>query len=188
MDAEVDFQRIENDSADVVIALHHNLYGNRMVIASGDHHLRVYDRKGTTWQLTDSWRGHDGEITDVRWNGPFTGAMFGSVGIDGYCNLWLESQTAEPLSGKRFQLIHRIPSKSRRPWQSLDFKNINHETYLALTSYDGNLAILEPRDHADLPGDWSDWFSSSDFHIVDPMPPPSEETGFQVAWSPDRPV
>ena len=186
MDGVIEFQKLENDSAEIVLALAHNLYGNRLAVASGDHYLRVWDKDGTNWKLTDKWRGHDAEITDVKWNSPLVGQLFGSVGCDGFCNLWLENQAAEPLSGRRFQLIHKISTKSSRPWQSLDFKNLNFETYLALTSYDGNLVILEPRDPTSLTGDWIDWFQSSDFYVLQPIPSPSEEASFHVAWSPEK--
>lgn len=122
----------------------------------------------------------------MKWNGPYTGTLFGSVGTDGFCNLWLESQTSDIQSGHRYKQIHRIPTKSSRPWQSLDFKSHGLETYLALTSFDGSLSIFEPRDHGDLTDDWLEWSPSSDFHVLEPVPPPSVETGFHVAWCPER--
>ena len=65
MDSDITFQKLDHQSADLVLAVHHNLYGNRMVTASSDQHLRVWDKKGTEWVLTDKWRAHDGEITGV---------------------------------------------------------------------------------------------------------------------------
>jgi len=49
-----------------VLAADYNFYGTRLVTASSDHRLKVWDKKrDTTWELVDSWRAHDAEITDV---------------------------------------------------------------------------------------------------------------------------
>lgn len=51
---------------DIVQAIHYNFYGNRMLTASSDHHLKVWNKKGAKdWELVDTWRGHDAEIMDV---------------------------------------------------------------------------------------------------------------------------
>lgn len=51
---------------DIVQAIHYNFYGNRMLTASSDHHLKVWNKKGEKdWELVDTWRGHDAEIMDV---------------------------------------------------------------------------------------------------------------------------
>lgn len=67
MSSDDGFHEFDQDAQDVVLAVNYNLYGNRIVTASADHHLRVYDRNDATqeWSLTESWRGHDAEITDV---------------------------------------------------------------------------------------------------------------------------
>lgn len=66
MDEEINFQKIENSSGDVILAIDHNLYGNRVVLASSDHFLRVYEKSNAQWTLIDSWRGHASEILQVR--------------------------------------------------------------------------------------------------------------------------
>jgi hypothetical protein len=51
---------------DMVSVTKFNFYGNRIVTASSDHRMKVWDLKDNQWQLTDTWRAHDAEIRDVR--------------------------------------------------------------------------------------------------------------------------
>ena len=50
---------------DLVLAVDYNLYGTRMATASSDHTIRVWDKQGDAWELMDSWKAHDAEVTDV---------------------------------------------------------------------------------------------------------------------------
>jgi hypothetical protein len=51
---------------DIVQAMHYNFQDTRMLTASSDHHIKVWNRKGEKgWELLDTWRGHDAEIMDV---------------------------------------------------------------------------------------------------------------------------
>ncbi len=59
------FQHINHSHQDLVLAVHYNYYGTRMVTASSDHRLKVWDRKDDTWNLLDTWRAHDAEVVDV---------------------------------------------------------------------------------------------------------------------------
>jgi hypothetical protein len=36
-----------------------------MVTASSDHRLKVWDKKDDGWTVTDVWKAHDAEVTDV---------------------------------------------------------------------------------------------------------------------------
>ena len=61
------FQGLAHDSNDVVLALHFNDRGDRLVSGSADHRIRVMKLVGEDeWNLVDVWRGHDGEVLDVR--------------------------------------------------------------------------------------------------------------------------
>lgn len=174
------------DHQDLLLAVDYNIYGTRIVTASSDHRLKVFDKKGANWELVDSWRAHDAEITAVRWNGPFAGQIIGSIGEDGYFKLWEEDVSQAQKSGRRFKcIINPVTTKSILPWMSLDFKNINNETYLALITRDGNLSIMEPKDHDNLGGDWTDWMANSD-HFVCVKPRHSEESSFKVGFHPDK--
>lgn len=60
------FSTFQHGHQDLVLAVDFNLYGDRMVTASSDHRLKVWDKKDENWILTDTWRAHDAEIVDVR--------------------------------------------------------------------------------------------------------------------------
>ena len=65
MTAETPIQPFEHGHQDLVLAVDYNFYGTRMVTASSDHHLKVWDRKDQSWILTDSWNAHEAEVVGV---------------------------------------------------------------------------------------------------------------------------
>lgn len=121
----------------------------------------------------------------MKWNGPLNGTFLGSISEDGNFKLWQEDAAQAPKSGRRFKCIMSLASKTRLPWVSLDFKNVGTDTFLALITYDGNFTILEPRNHENLAGEWSDWMEGQDFWACDPIPHRSEETAFKVVFHQD---
>ncbi len=50
---------------DIVNSIHYNFDGSRIVTASADHRLKVWETKDEEWQVVDTWRGHDAEVLDV---------------------------------------------------------------------------------------------------------------------------
>lgn len=64
---------------------------------------------------------------------------------------------------------------------SLDFKNIDTETYLAVISRDGQLTVSEPVDHDTL----SDWRIMWEDYLCK-TPSRTEETGFRVSWHQEK--
>lgn len=168
------FQHGHHDS---ILACDFNFYGTRMVSASVDHQLKVWDRKEDIWSITDSWKAHDAEIVDVKWNGPFIGEVIGSIGEDGRFKLWEEDLTEMPGSHRRFRLIMTLLSETRVPFMSLDFKNVLSETYVALITRDGFLSVYEPINHDNL----SEWQVLTQQYIC-ATPSRQEETGFRVCF------
>jgi len=59
------FHRFHHGHQDLVLAVDYNFYGTRMVTASSDHTLKVWDRRDEGWTLVDTWKAHDAEVTDV---------------------------------------------------------------------------------------------------------------------------
>jgi len=65
MAAERSFQTFSHGHQDLVLAIDFNYFGTRMVTASSDHRLKVWDKKDEVWTLVESWKAHDAEIVDV---------------------------------------------------------------------------------------------------------------------------
>ncbi|KAH8691371.1 putative nuclear pore protein [Talaromyces proteolyticus] len=165
---------------DLVTVTKFNFYGTRIVTASSDHRLKVWDQKDGEWQLTDTWRAHDAEIRDAAWNGPFTGQHIGSVGEDMRLKIWQEDVTQPPNSGRRFKSIYRLTAPHRVPFVSLDFRNVDLDTWLALITRDGYLMVMEPV----MPDSLVEWQALDQFRVC-PAPQRGEETSFQVQFHHD---
>ncbi|KAF9734555.1 hypothetical protein PMIN03_012165 [Paraphaeosphaeria minitans] len=177
------FQSFAHGHQDLVLAVDFNYFGTRMVTASSDHRLKVWDKKEESWSLVESWKAHDAEIVDVKWNGPFMGEVVGSIGEDGRCKLWQEDVTEVPMSGNRFKLITNLASQTNAPFMSLDFKNIMQETWLALITRDGLLLVYEPTDQANL----NEWGIIAETWVCGNNPPGrQEEVGFKVAFHKEK--
>ncbi|GAD93856.1 nuclear pore protein [Paecilomyces variotii No. 5] len=165
---------------DLVTVTKFNFYGNRIVTASSDHRMKVWDQKDSGWQLVDTWRAHDAEIRDATWNGPFTGQHIGSVGEDMKFKIWQEDVTQPPNSGRRFKPIFRMTAPQRHPFVSLDFRNIDMETWLALVTRDGYLMVMEPVS----PDTLAEWQALDQFRVC-VAPQRGEETSFRVQFHHD---
>ncbi|KAJ5175987.1 uncharacterized protein N7482_001864 [Penicillium canariense] len=165
---------------DLVAVTKFNFYGNRLVTASSDHRMKVWDLKDGQWQLMDTWRAHDAEIRDATWNGPFTGQHIGSVGEDMRLKIWQEDVTQPPNSGRRFRSIFRLTAPQRHPFVSLDFRNIDLESWLAVITRDGYLMVLEPVS----PDSLADWQTIDQFRVCS-APERGEETSFRVQFHHD---
>ncbi|EEH41731.2 nuclear pore protein (SEH1) [Paracoccidioides lutzii Pb01] len=171
------FADFDADHRDLVTVTKFNFYGNRILTASSDHRIKVWDQKDAGWQLIDTWRAHDAEIRDAGWNGPFTGQHIGSVGEDMKFKIWQEDVTQPPNSGRRFRNIFRLTSPVRTPYVSLDFRNIDLESYLALITRDGLLTVLEPVN----PDNLAEWQQVDQFRVC-AEPSRGEETSFKVQF------
>lgn len=119
-------------------------------------------------------------MVQAAWNGPFTGQHIGSVGEDMKCKVWQEDVTQPPNSGRRFRPIFRMVAPQRHPFVSLDFRNIDLETWLAVITRDGYLMVMEPV----TPDTLSDWQPLDQFRVCT-APQRGEETSFKVQFHHD---
>ncbi|MBE7180178.1 MAG: hypothetical protein INR71_03045 [Terriglobus roseus] len=172
------FQTFDHGHHDLVLAVDFDFYGTRMVTASSDHRLKLWEKQDDAWTAVDTWRAHDAEIVDVKFNGPFTTPSLASVAEDARLKLWAEDPLATRNSGHRFRLMFQLRSETGVPFCSLAFKPLLAETYLAAVTRDGYLAVYEPMDFDDLASDWG----RIDARHLCPTPDRSIETGFRVAW------
>jgi nucleoporin SEH1 len=74
MASDRNFQTFSHGHQDLVLAVDFNYFGTRMVTASSDHRLKVWDKKDDSWSLVESWKAHDAEIVDVSRMHFFTNA------------------------------------------------------------------------------------------------------------------
>lgn len=109
------------------------------------------------------------------------GEVLGSVGEDGYFRLWQENATEIPMGGRRFSCIYELKSYTNVPFMSLDFKNTNRETWVALATRDGYLTVLEPVDHENLTN-WQNIYAN---YLVT-TPDREVETSFKVAFHKEK--
>ncbi|KAI9718188.1 MAG: epoxide hydrolase, soluble (sEH) [Chrysothrix sp. TS-e1954] len=209
------FQPFPHSSSDLILAVHYNFYGTRLATASSDHTVKVWDKQpsksapasaaaveGQAWELCDSWRAHGAEVLDISWAPPYSGTYLATISTSCTLKIWSEDLTTPPRSGHRFRLCtlsSPYPSPSLHPFSSLCFTSSSSPassflTYLALTTLDGILLVLEPRDHDNLAGEWlpslgtggSASDGSRDFMLTRSRPARGEETNFQVVWHAER--
>ncbi|KAK6418938.1 hypothetical protein LTR95_017120 [Oleoguttula sp. CCFEE 5521] len=148
------FHRFSHGHQDLVTEVSYNIYGTRMATASADHRIKV-------WDLVEA-----------------SGEHLGSVGEDGTLKIWQEDVSQAVNSGRRWRQIFRMVTATGVPYAHLDFKNIGIESYLAVITRDGYLAICEPaEDHDDLSSwkiMWEDYLCKTPSRV--------EETSFRLSW------
>lgn len=94
--------------------------------------------------------------------------------------IWQEDVTQPPNSGRRFRSIFRMTAPQRHPFVSLDFRNIDLESWLALITRDGYLMVMEPVS----PDSLADWQPLDQFRVC-AAPERGEETSFRVQFHHD---
>lgn len=94
--------------------------------------------------------------------------------------IWQEDVTQPPNSGRRFRSIFRMTAPQRHPFVSLDFRNIDLESWLAVITRDGYLMIMEPVS----PDSLADWQAVDQFRVCT-APERGEETSFKVQFHHD---
>ena len=174
-------EEFEPDHEDRVTALHINYDGTRILTASIDHRVKVWnvDRQTGERTLVDTFTAHDADIRDAKFLHPTVGSYIGIVAADLKFSLWGEDVSQAYNSGRRFKPITSIPSTPRVPFASLDFRTIdNTYTYLALIDRQGLLSIYEPSS----PDDLREWTLLDQFHVCSPVPNRGDETNFKVRW------
>lgn len=94
--------------------------------------------------------------------------------------IWQEDVTQPPNSGRRFKSVFRMTAPHRHPFVSLDFRNIDLESWLAVITRDGYLMVMEPVS----PDSLADWQPVDQFRVCT-APERGEETSFKVQFHHD---
>ncbi|KIX02168.1 uncharacterized protein Z518_08107 [Rhinocladiella mackenziei CBS 650.93] len=175
-------EEFETGHHDRVTVLSINFNGTRILTASIDHRIKVWDRNPKTGErmLTDTFTAHDSDIRDAKFLHPTTGSHIATIGSDLKFHLWTEDMSQAPNRGRRFRRIATIPSTPRVPFVSMDIKTVdNVYTTLALIDRQGLLSIYEPTN----PDDFKEWTLVDVFDVCGSNPPGrGEETSFKVRW------
>lgn len=96
------------------------------------------------------------------------------------CKIWQEDVTQPLNSGRRFRSIFRMTAPQRHPFVSIDFRNIDLESWLAVITRDGYLMVMEPVS----PDTLADWQPLDQFRVCS-APQRGEETSFKVQFHHD---
>ncbi|KIX93528.1 uncharacterized protein Z520_10706 [Fonsecaea multimorphosa CBS 102226] len=177
---------------DRVTVLHTNFNGTRILTASIDHRIKVWERNPKTGERTllDTFTAHDSDVRDAKFLHPTLGTHLASIGNDLKFHLWSEDASQPPRGGHRFRRIATIPSTPRVPFVSMDVKTLASDhvsTFLALIDRQGLLSIYEPSS----PDDLREWTLLDCFNVCGGGGSPSnvpgrgEETSFKVRFDPN---
>ena len=114
----------------------------------------------------------------MKWNGVSTGQIIGSIGEDLKLKVWQEDEMQAHNGGRRFKCIFSQSAAHQVNYVSLDFKNIHHESYLALVTRDGLVSLSEPtrQDFFD------DWKELDQFWVAGGRIARGRETSFKVSF------
>lgn len=184
MASNATFHRFSPGHTDLILSLSYNFYGTRLATASADHRVKVWDRSKSsgTWSISDTWTAHNAEVTDVSWNGPFVGEHIATIGEDGLLKVWMEDFNEALNTGRRWRRIFERVTGTGMPFMNVEFKAMEMETYLAVTTRDGILEVLEPEEQGDL----SSWRVLWSEQMGKGPAPKTEETGFRVSWHQEK--
>ncbi|OAP59834.1 hypothetical protein AYL99_04836 [Fonsecaea erecta] len=174
---------------DRVTVLHTNFNGTRILTASIDHRIKVWERNPKTGERTllDTFTAHDSDVRDAKFLHPTLGTHLASIGNDLKFHLWSEDASQAPRGGHRFRRTATIPSTPRVPFVSMDVKTLATDhvsTFLALIDRQGLLSVYEPSSVDDL----REWALLDCFNVCAApanVPGRGEETSFKVRFDPN---
>ena len=171
------------DHADRLTVLEVNNDGSKLLTASVDHRVSVYDIDRLTAQRKqlDVWTAHDADIRDAKWLHPSTGTNFVTIGSDLQMRVWSQDTYQAPMSGRRFRRIATIKCDQLVPFVSVDTKTIGSSTYIVVIDRQGLLSLYEPTN----PDEYNDWVLIDQFNVSSPTPGRSDHTSFKVQFDPN---
>ncbi|KAG8531648.1 uncharacterized protein KY384_003279 [Bacidia gigantensis] len=171
------FHTFENTAADAVSAIQYDAGGDRIVTASADHRLRIYQKScvdSNDWELYDQWRGHDAE---VKWIDSSHGEVLTTIGGDNKFKVWQENPSQAHTRGRRFKCIFSQTPVDSVAYIAFDYIVRQQDIYVALISHTGLFTLLEPADPTTL----SSWREGDAFYPFGQQPR-SSEARFSISF------
>lgn len=173
-------EAIESDHADRLTVSRMNSDNSKLLTASIDHRIAVYDVDPSTGKRTqlDVFGAHDAEIRDAKWFDRTTGTFFVTVANDLQARIWTRDPSQAPMSGRCFRRIATIKCEQLVPFVSVDVKTTGNNTYIATIDRQGLLSLHEPT-HSD---GYNEWTLVDQLHVVSPPPNRGDHTSFRVVF------
>ncbi|KAK5938855.1 hypothetical protein PMZ80_009047 [Knufia obscura] len=171
------------DHSDRLTVLQLNNDSSKLLTASIDHRIAVYDidrTSGTRKQL-DLFTAHDAEIRDVKWFHPSTGTHFVTIANDLQLRIWSQDTYQAPMSGRRFRRIATLKSEQLVPFASVDTKTVGNNIYIVVIDRQGLLSLYEPTN----PDEYNEWSLVDQLHVCSPTPGRGDHTSFRVRFDPN---
>lgn len=173
------------DHSDRLTVLQLNNDGSKLLTASIDHKVAVYDIDQTTGKRKqiESFTAHDAEIRDARWFHPSTGTHFVTIGNDLSMRIWSQDASQAPMSGRRFKRATATPIKSEQlvPFVGVDVKTIDNNTYIIVIDRQGLLSLHEPAN----PDEYHDWTLVDQLYVHTPPPNRGDHSSFRARFDPN---
>lgn len=110
-------------------------YGKRLVTASADNTIRIWDVSAAEPQFVAELKGHEGPVWQVCWSHPKFGNMLASCSYDRRVIIWREQ------SPNDWQIIHK-DEEHQGSVNSVAFSPWEFGLKLASASSDGTVAVL----------------------------------------------
>lgn len=171
------------DHSDRLTVLQLNNDSSKLLTASVDHRISVYDIdkiSGNRKQL-DVFTAHDAEIRDAKWFHPSTGTHFVTVANDMQMRVWTQDTYQAPMSGRRFRRMAAVKSEQLVPFASVDVKTVGNNTYIVVVDRQGLLSLYEPTN----PDEYNEWSLVDQLHVCSPTPGRGDQTSFRVRFDPN---
>lgn len=156
----------------------YDFYSKRMATCSADHTIKVFDKVGETWQLSDAWRAHDAAVVKISWAGPEYAQILASAAHDCVVKIWEEDTSEVPGSGKRWKRKHTI-SEYGGPLYDIEFASSYSGLKLASIAADGVLRIHEAMD----PNNLGFWTQVAEIPLLNHPIARQLQSAFSLTWA-----
>lgn len=139
-----------------------DFYGKRLVTASSDQRLKVWNLNEETekWELNDTWSAHESAILRVAWAHPEYGQVIASCSADRSVKIWEELEHEPRNSSRRWKEKISL-SEARGVVQDIEFAPHHLGLKIATVASDGIVRVYEAIEVYDL----SSWTLMESFEV-----------------------